>query len=452
MNIMKTNMLLLDNKIMKDDNEGSILTAPVPSTVEPEAKEGMKALMFQGMQNLMANPKLAQGIGVMNENMTEKSSADSYVAPYSSNIAFQGGFTNKAKTVALSALMALATTAALTSCEKTETIMPPAEVTTNVTVNVDLTAMTSMVSLMQSTLAEMLKQQQLSYEQFQQYMEQMNSWQQQMNQRFANLEAILTNMGDKIIDINNGVKENNAYQQLILSMLEQNGMSLDQANTFLQKLIQEVASGNKTVAQAMQEIMEKLDLINQNLTNIFNAIKDADAKAQEDRAALLSVAKDIKKNGKASLYQQQIMIAQNVALIQQNNVIINNQKIIIQKIEQTGLSVNAKIQEIADKLGMKVEDLAAVVVRTGKSLEEVMKMSKSEIVAAINANTSELQNTNNKLIQINTNVENNTQTVEDAANEVINILDDINAQPNKNTMNNRKNLSILYSPYHNFTF
>ena len=84
---MKTNMLLLDNKIRKDD-DGQQTPVVVPQTKQ-SVQAGMKALMFQGMKNLMANPGLAKEAGVMNESASLKN-ADSYVAPYSSNIAFQG--------------------------------------------------------------------------------------------------------------------------------------------------------------------------------------------------------------------------------------------------------------------------------------------------------------------------------------------------------------------------
>ena len=90
MNIMKTNMLLLDNKILKEDAENTAtIAAPVPSPAQAQA--GMNALMFQGMKNLMANPELAREVGVMNDESadnTNETTAKSQNAP--SNIAFQG--------------------------------------------------------------------------------------------------------------------------------------------------------------------------------------------------------------------------------------------------------------------------------------------------------------------------------------------------------------------------
>ena len=59
MNIMKTNMLLLDNKrIMKEEtSNGTVVQAPVPET--NDSQKGMNALSFQGMKNVMANPQLS---------------------------------------------------------------------------------------------------------------------------------------------------------------------------------------------------------------------------------------------------------------------------------------------------------------------------------------------------------------------------------------------------------
>ena len=138
MNIMKTNMLLLDNKMAKDYEVNAAESASIPSKVSP--KYGMNALMFQGMQNLMANPMLAKGVGVMNDDaeVGKDESAKSYVAPFSSNMAFQG----KTKTAAMASMAALAALG-LVSCEKTKVEVPNVNVEQNVKVEVDVTSITS---------------------------------------------------------------------------------------------------------------------------------------------------------------------------------------------------------------------------------------------------------------------------------------------------------------------
>ena len=96
MNITKTNMLLLDNRIKKDDSdEKNTTSSTVTTTVEPQA--GMKALTFQGLQNLMANPALAEKVGMNN-----------------SDIAFKAAPANALKTIGMAAVLAGAL--GLTSC------------------------------------------------------------------------------------------------------------------------------------------------------------------------------------------------------------------------------------------------------------------------------------------------------------------------------------------------
>ena len=118
MNITKTNMLSLDNKIKKDGAVNAVVSTSAASKAQSNA--GINALMFQGMQNLMANPMLAKKTGVMNdEPKADAEAAKSYIAPYSSNIAFQGTASKTMKTAAIAALMAIA--ASFASCQK-ETI------------------------------------------------------------------------------------------------------------------------------------------------------------------------------------------------------------------------------------------------------------------------------------------------------------------------------------------
>ena len=128
MNILKTNMLVLDSKIRKENGENSTVTeAPVPQTTNPEA--GIKALMFQGMKNLMENPELAQEAGIKNEEpKTENESAKSYVAPYSSNIAFGSKAGFKALKLAGLAVLLTAAATSLTSC-RDNTERPRIEIT-----------------------------------------------------------------------------------------------------------------------------------------------------------------------------------------------------------------------------------------------------------------------------------------------------------------------------------
>lgn len=417
MNIMKTNMLLLDNRIRKDDEDkATTVAAPVPSTVQPQA--GMKALMFQGMQNLMANPGLAKEVGVMNDDVAENNTAKSY----GSNVAFQGKISGgKFKTMALASLMALSA-AGLTSCDDKEYISVPAsEYVNNVTVNVDLSAMTAMVTMMQNTLTQMLLQQKLSYEQFQQYMNQMSEWQNQVNNKFANFEAILTDMGNNIIDIKNGVQENNSLQQMIIKLLQQNGLSQAQANLYLQQLIAEVADGKKSVAQAMQEIMKKLDLVNANLNTII-ANQDRDYEQQKE---VISILKDIKGDTQAMKAAARLA---NMQLFTINKSIINGNKQVVASINKLDGDMKAGIAYIAQTVGWSTSQVIGYMNKLGIDIQNSNAWNASMIIAAINYNTEVTEQGNKTLEQLKADFEAGRITAEQYANEMLNVLNDINSK------------------------
>ena len=124
MNITMNELLLL-NKVKMGENGN-----PQPETVESSEvqnpQQGMNALTFLGMKNLMSNPKLAQEAGVPSEEAPaeEGAEAKSYVAPYSSNIAFQGG-SKFARSLFTAAAIALAAggTMSLTSCQDEPAVM-----------------------------------------------------------------------------------------------------------------------------------------------------------------------------------------------------------------------------------------------------------------------------------------------------------------------------------------
>ncbi len=427
MNIMKTNMLSLDNKIAKEQKANLSATA-VLSAAQPQA--GMNALMFQGLQNLMANPKLASGVGVMKDDVEpeKEDAAKSYVAPFSTNMAFKGAPQAAIKTLGAAALAAAVGMAATSCKEKDEIKIPEINVVQNVEVKVDLSAVTALLANIQYMIADFMAQSNENNAEL------IAFFQQYANQNHLDnvaIQNLLNDLGAKVFD---KLDTNNAFQQVIISLLEKQ-MTRDEAIALFNQLSEQIDNHTITVADAMKIIMDKLDLVNQNLEKINQTIQDASKKASEERALLSKQACIIIKQGYATIQQQQQMIAQNNSLIAQNNVIINNQNVIAQKIDNAALSINATITECANYLGMKVDDLAAIVVRTGKSLEEVMKMSKAEIVAAINANTAELQTTNYKLDVINTSVQSvdlsvqdNTGVIVQAASDILDVLNEISGK------------------------
>jgi len=433
MNIMKTNMLLLDNKIMKDDADSTVITAPVPTEENPE--KAMKALSFQGLKNLMANPQLAMGVGVMNDKMEETSSADSYVAPYSTNVAFKA---NPAIAKTLAGIMAIASAGALTtSCQD--------KISQEQTVIVDTEAIAAAISsgiaALQAEInalkAQLAAQNTAQAERDAKLLEAMNGALNQLIALNATVSSIQTTVVDQNV-LNRELIE--AFKEAVLGKVDGSTSAIVNAIALL---------GDRTTAEAQAQVDRIIKLLEtqkisydeaiaqiQALLNTINTtIKNAAEQASKERADLLNVAKDIKANGKASLAQQQVMIAQLQALIENTKTQIAYQKKTIEAIEKASAKNDATIREVAKEIGMTVEDLAAIVARTGKSLEAVMKMSKAQILAELKKHTSQLETVNNKLGIIDIDLQNidqsvidNTGAVEKAADEILQALSEIKAE------------------------
>lgn len=431
MNIMKTNMLLLDNKIMKEDGGNTTTQAPVPSTNDPQ--KGMKALSFLGMRNLMANPKLAQGIGVMNDKMAETSSAKSYVAPYSSNIAFKGGFQNVAKAAVLTAVAGLGA-ASLQSCarelksEQTQIVYIDNEAL--------IAAIESSTANLQAQIDELVK-----------LLAQKDADQAERDKQviaaLTSVINLLNSMNDKID------KQSISFDEFKLMIYGQNSAILDaivllqnitkeEAKAMVDRILEAYKNGLIDIKTAMAQIQELLQTNNDLLTQMLAVLQNLQAaaeKANEQRAELLGTTNEILKYQKVSVSQQQAMMNQLNVLIQQNNVQIYNQQQTINAIKQTGADLKASIYEVAQYLGVKVDYLAEVIAITGKSITDIMTMSKEEIIALLEAHLKELQEANNKLNDVNNNlnnlngsVEDNTDAIIDAAEEITNILNEISAK------------------------
>ena len=400
MNIMKTNMLLLDNKIMKEDGDNTPVQAPVPSTVSP--KQGMKALSFLGMKNLMANPELAMGAGVMNEKTAEKSSADSYVAPYSSNIAFQGNkFAGVAKLAGIAAAATLAGSA-LTSCDKD--LIANQKQTVIVDVQPVVDAINALKADINANNKAQSERQQEILAALQQALAGLNQIYSAINAQTLTIEEFKELVLGKMV---NGELQRSAILEAIMTLQNITEKSaIDTVNAILAAY----ERGQINFQEAMAKIQGLLKENNNLLTSILAAINDAVAKADEYAKSLLNVAQEINKNGKASNKQQAMLIEQNNLLIQQNNIQINQGQQLIAKV---------------DELTMSVQELSTIAKMLGKSMEEVIKMSKSEIINAIRQNVLDLKTTNDKLTEINNNVKNNTMTVEEAAEAIIKLLGNI---------------------------
>ena len=282
MNINANELLLLNKKIKfgegvnsgvntSDPGKSAAVLAPAPESNGPQS--GMNALMFQGLNNVTTNPTLATELKVMNEaapQQTEDKAANEYIAPYKSNLAFQGK-ASKMKTLAMAALMGLATlgaSSALTSCDDKEYIpVYPEMPDVNVTVNIDFAAIQSMFAQMQELWKKMLELQQITNEQLQQN----NEFIKQLIEMYKNGQADANAFYEQMY---NFMMSSEANQKTIIELLTQNGMKQDEANKFLQEIMQEVKDGNLTAAKAWEKIVEILGDISNKLDGVFDKIND----------------------------------------------------------------------------------------------------------------------------------------------------------------------------------
>ncbi len=394
MKIMKTNMLLLDNKMIREDaGNTTTVDAPVPSPVEP--KEGMKALSFLGMQNLMANPKLAKEIGVMNGKSAEEPKADSYVAPYSSNMAFKGGVKNVAKAVAMSAAVLMGA-ASLTSCDDVDVSLKAIQEN-----YFDVTAILEAINRLEANQA------QRDAEQAKRDQEKIDALNSVITLLLAlNSKADLQNMS--IEELKEQIYGQN--EAILNAIVVLQDITKEEAKKQVDAILEAYAKGMIDFKTAMAEIQALLKTNNELLGEILSTLKDIKAaaeKANEHKDSLLTLANTvianqnkIIKNQKYANEQRNAMSAQLDSLIKQNNIQINNDKKIIKAIKSTSAAQRATIREVAGDLGVKVDSLISIVSKLNIPVDD--ETTKAELIALLEQHLAELQLINGKLDNINT--------------------------------------------------
>ena len=369
--------------------------------VESNPEKGMNALTFMGVRNLMSNPKLAQEVGVPAEepksepNAEPNTDAKSYVAPYSSNIAFQGNFLKNPATKSIGALFAAAALMiGASSCEKETIYMPvppgtPKEVVVNVsqTVNVDLSALTKLIEA---------------------YMD-----------------------------------KNDARWLQMLSMVSQIANNSQEMLQFLIKyedfIKQMIAAANKGNA-SLDEIKAKID-----------AIYASNLSADEKLAILIAIAQDIKDISlksytllKQSELDHQAMLAelQKSNLTQSNMLdVLNNlyktdkdlfvqtQAMLI-KIDLMHVDMNANAEALAQQLNMTLPQLVEFVKHIANGVD-VTNFQAGTIISLIKEGNKQAVETNNKLAEIINKLNNGNLSADELreiANQILSLLGSIDAR------------------------
>lgn len=387
MNINSNELLLLSKKVKFGEEPTQAAAAMVtePETVS-NPQTGMNALMFQGMKNVANDPQLATELKLMNDiepAQAEDNGAKEFVAPFKSNIAFQGK-ANKFKSVAMAAMLGLASLGAvstLTSCDKTEV---------NQQVEVDLSMLIDILNelkALRNDMANQDKEMAAKYDQLISMFQQVITMMQ---------EQAITNAQFQALVLSN--------QDIIIDLMVNNGMKQDEANKKLDEILKAVQSGTMSIQEALDAIK---NLVSDIKGMLGQAIEDFKAYFEQMLAKqdeLINTNKqgfeELIKRGDITNETLEKMANQNYELISLNEKqldALNNIKVAIEK---SNIDNNANFDKVIATLNINKNDLVAVLTKLGYTLTEINNMNAGQIIGAINENTAATEKGNMLLSKI----------------------------------------------------
>ncbi len=384
---MKTNMLSLNNKFLKEDAGNTPVETPIPSTTDPQ--KGMKALSFLGMQNLMANPKLAQEVGVINNN---------------SDMSFKGGkFANAAKVSTMVLGTAMAATA-LTSCEK------DIKVSQSQTVIVDMQPVVDAIEQLRNDINENNKAETQRDKEVLEALNKALLGMYQLQTLVSNQTLTIDQFRELVLGkMENGELQRSAILDAIIVLQDKTEQAAIYAVT---SIINAFENKQISFEQAMAEIQALLKDNNSLLSDIKEMLSKHFDKYDTDMAELKSLAYGIKKEQEAT--RKDVEKFAGVAVTMSKD--IRNMTVDL-------ADIRAKL-----KNGVKFDDsqLAALL----KRINATQQMTKDEIVARLdayiegqNALADKLDTANNYLAKLGYVVSN------DVINAINNIGDNLEGIP-----------------------
>ena len=249
MNINANELLLLNKKVRFGEEAGKPAQTQIieqPTTQETTPQAGMNALMFQGMNNVVSNPQLANRLNVMKEEVAQDeqpklNNGQDEVAPLKTNVAFQGK-ASRFKNIAMSALMGLMTLGAASTLQSCQ---PDVNVEQNV--DIDMTAITELIAQLQALMQQMKEQQEITNSELQKMNAYLLQLMQEVQNGNINQEQFYQKMYAYMI-------QNEANQEIIIQQLVNNGKSQEDANKLIQDLIAKVDAGIISTQQALETI------------------------------------------------------------------------------------------------------------------------------------------------------------------------------------------------------
>lgn len=374
MNINANELLLLSKKVRFGEEAGKPAQPQIieqPTTQETNPQAGMNALMFQGMNNVVSDPQLATNLNVMREEVAEegqqtvKNNTPEEATPLKTNVAFQGK-ASKFKNVAMGALMALMSLGAASSLQSCQP-----DVNVSQSVDIDMAAITELISQMQALMQQMKEQQEITNSELQKINAYLLQLMQEVQNGNINQEQFYQKMYTYMI-------QNKANQEIIIQQLVNNGKSQEEANKLIKDLIAKVDAGIISAQQAMETIQNLLGDIKGLLGQVISSLN----KAEKDRAEFKELLKENNANVKELIEQGKTIIASDS---------VRNAKLddLASAIKNLNIDMNSGIDKLADKLNMSTNQLIAVMKQLGYNQEQITKMTAAEILAAIKENTAE---------------------------------------------------------------
>ena len=397
MNI-KTNEILLLNKIkLGEGTQPQITTqAPVP-TEQPQ--NGMKALMFQARKNIMSDPKLAR--------MVEKGLKEALntTTPKPTMVQKANGAAGKGVISTLALLTAFgAPLATLTSCqdEPTNIIVPEntgKDVVINVsqsqTVNVDLSALIGY------------------YQDMMNYFKQRDAEQAAQIQQLINVLLEMKQLNEQqALDNKKFQDEMKQYLSVILMVLDTQNVNLEKANAALMAII----NGNGTIADKLEQIKALV----MDIKSMVAKSLEYQAKAQNDRQTLLAYAKGTYQNSNT-------LVTYGKKSLESDSLMLEQMNMIIKKLDIIDVDMNSNAEALSKQLGIEFSQLMNMLMYWGYTQTQIQQMTADQIIKAIKENTQATLSNDAKLATIIAMLESGQLTVEQATQQIIELLGTISA-------------------------
>ncbi|MBR1776207.1 hypothetical protein IJ750_03950 [bacterium] len=397
MNITVNELLL--KKVKFGANPASTTEAPAPEVSNPQT--GMNALTFEGMKNLMSNPTLAQEVGVPSEEAAQPTDAKSYVAPFSSNMAFQGKgakVARKALMGTLAAAMLASATGVLTSCQ------PDVRVEVKQEVNFDMALLAELINGLKAEIAGLKAELQGLR----------GDLKAQTEELIKAKQEILNMLLDMQSQNNTNIKELQTMllgkMDLMLTILEAQGLKSDKANQLLEEILYSNMDANRLLA-AIRALVSDIKTM---VSEINTKMDKMDATAQK-----------ILQYVKGTYVNTNTLVNQGEEYKKYLDEAVVYLDMLLRKADAIQLDMNANSEKLAEQLGIQHSELIALLKRLGKSEAEIMQMSTAQILAALKQLKNATEANGDKLTAILEKLQNGTISQDEAIQQIIALLTSI---------------------------